>query len=159
MTFDREFFGRRFAVVNNRVATGIPWTPGQRQIRYTYVLRNTQQSTAWLRPLDLPCESLTVRIEGKAPDEVRCDLLGNAQSNEGAVVFTSNGQMLPAGKLLRVQLGRLPLPWMAFGKWFALAILAVLMAAASWLQFVVTRVVPLQPVATERRAMRERSAA
>ena len=45
-TFDLEFFGRRFAVVNNKLVTSVPWPPGERELRYTYVLRNTQEVIA-----------------------------------------------------------------------------------------------------------------
>ena len=65
-TFDLEFFGRRFAVVNHKLVTSVPWPPGRRELRYTYVLRNTQEVTLWQRPLDLPCSHLTVRVEGKS---------------------------------------------------------------------------------------------
>ena len=134
-TFDLEFFGRRFAVVNNKVVTGVPWPPGLRQLRYTYVLRNTQEVTQWKRPLDLPCSDVTIHVEGKSPKEVRCEMLRRTTADEQSVVFASAGQELPAGQVLQVELGRLPLPWMTFGKWIALAIMLLLIAAAGWLHF------------------------
>jgi hypothetical protein len=138
-TFEKEFYGRRFAIVNNKVITGIPWTPGERELKYTYVLRNTKESTSWRRPLDLPCSDVTVRIEGRSPDEVRCELLDRVQADKGGVVFASGGHALPAGQVLRVELGRLPLPWMSYSKWAAVAILLVIVAATSWLHFVRSR--------------------
>ena len=134
-TFDQEFFGRRFAVVNNKVVTSVPWPPGQRELRYTYVLRNTQEVSQWKRPLDLPCSNVTVRVEGKSPDEVRCELLRRTTAGEKTVVFESAGQELPAGQVLQVELGRLPLPWMTYGKWAAVAVMLVLIAGAGWLHF------------------------
>ena len=71
-TFDQEFFGRRFAVVNHKLVTGIPWPPGERELRYTYVLRNTATVLAVAAPLDLPCSDVTIRVDGMSPDEVRC---------------------------------------------------------------------------------------
>ena len=121
-TFDQEFFGRRFAVVNNKVVTSVPWPPGRRKLRYTYVLRNTQEVSQWKRPLDLPCSDVTIRVEGKSPNEVRCESLRRATSDEKAVVFESAGQELPVGQVLQVELGRLPLPWMAYGKWAAVGV-------------------------------------
>ena len=53
-TFDQEFFGRRFAVVNNKVVTSIPWPPGERELRYTYVLRNTQEVSRGSGPWTCP---------------------------------------------------------------------------------------------------------
>ncbi len=133
-TFDLEFFGRRFTMVNNRLVTSVPWPPGQRELRYTYVLRNTQEATRWKRPLDLPCSNVTIRVEGKSPNEVRCAMLRRT-AGENSVVFESAGQEIPAGQVLQVELGRLPLPWMTYGKWAAVAIMLGLIAAAGWLHF------------------------
>ena len=134
-TFDQEFFGRRFAVVNHKVVTSVPWPPGERELRYTYVLRNTQEVSQWKRPLDLPCADVTVRVEGKSPDEVRCESLRPTTADAKTVVFASAGQTLAAGEVLQVELGRLPLPWMAYGKWAAVAVMAALIAGAGWLHF------------------------
>jgi len=134
-TFDMEFFGRRFVMVNNRLVTSVPWPPGLRELRYTYVLRNTQEVSRWKRPLDLPCSNVTIRVEGKSPKEVRCAMLRAASSDENSVVFESAGQEFPAGQVLQVELGRLPLPWMTYGKWAAVAIMFGLIAAAGWLHF------------------------
>ena len=30
VTFDKEFFGRQFQLINGAIVTQIPWTPGQR---------------------------------------------------------------------------------------------------------------------------------
>ena len=134
-TFDLEFFGRRFAMVNNKLVTSIPWPPGQRQLRYTYVLRNTEEVSRWKRPLDLPCSDVTIHVEGKSPDEVRCELFRRTTLGERSVVFESAGQAFPANQLLQVELGRLPLPWMAYGKWAAVAVMLVLIAGAGWFHF------------------------
>jgi hypothetical protein len=104
-------------------------------VKYTYVIRNAQEATTWQRPLDLPCADVTVRIEGKKANEVRCDLLDRTQAEAKTVVYSSAGQEIPAGRVLKVELGRLPLPWMTYSKWAALVILAVLIAGTSWLHF------------------------
>jgi len=134
-TFDQEFFGRRFAMINNKLVTSVPWPPGQRELRYTYVLRNTQEVSRWTRPLDLPCSAVTIRVEGKSANEVRCKLLRQTTADGNTVVFESAGQGLPLGQILQVDLGRLPLPWMTYGKWIAVAILLVLIMGAGWLHF------------------------
>ncbi len=134
-TFDVEFFGRRFTMVNKKLVTSVPWPPGQRELRYTYLLRNTEEVTQWKRPMDLPCSDVTIHVEGKSPNEVRCELLRRTTADEKTVVFESAGQELPAGQVLQVELGRLPLPWMAYGKWAAVAIMLVLIAGAGWLHF------------------------
>ena len=134
-TFEQEFFGRRFAVVNHKLATGVPWPPGRRELRYTYVIRTTQKALPWKRPLDLPCSDVTVRVEGKSPDEVCCGALRRTAAAENAVTFESAGRELAAGQVLEVELGRLPLPWMAYGKWAAVAVMLGLIAGAGWLRF------------------------
>ena len=37
-TFQTEFFGRRFCLMGDKLATSIPWPPGQRELKFTYVL-------------------------------------------------------------------------------------------------------------------------
>jgi hypothetical protein len=131
-------------VVNSKVVTSVPWPPGQRELRYTYVIRNTQEVSHWKRPLDLPCSNVTIRIEGKSPSEVRCESLRQTAGGEKAVVFESAGQEIPAGQVLQVDLGRLPLPWMTYGKWAAVAIMFVLIAAAAWFRFRRRRQMPAE---------------
>jgi hypothetical protein len=159
MTFDKEFFGRRFAVFENRVVTSIPWTPGERELRYTYVLRNTEQATTWLRPMDLPCSDVTVRIEGESPDEVRCGLLTRMPDDAKTIVYSTAGQRFPADRVLRVELGRMPLPWMTYGKWVAVVILLVVIAATSWLQFARRRAAVAKRTIELPRAKKKRRAA
>jgi hypothetical protein len=131
-TFDLEFFGRRFAVVNNKVVTTVPWPPGERELKYTYVLRNAQEVSVWRRPIDLPCSNVTIRVEGKPSSEVRCAALQQGQADGKATLFESGGLPLAAGQVLQVEIGRLPLPWMTYGKWAALAIMAGLIAVTGW---------------------------
>jgi hypothetical protein len=159
-TFDKEFFGRRFSIFNNRVVTGIPWTPGEREVKYTYVLRNTQEAAVWQRPLDLPCSEVTVRVEGKAANEVRCEQLRRTQADEKSVVYASAGENLPGGRVLKVELGRLPLPWMTYSKWAAVAILLLLVAVTSWWHFVGRRATPVDRTPRElSKAKRKKRAA
>jgi len=70
ITFNDDFFGRRFSLVGGKLVTGIPWTPGSRELKFTYVLRNSQRSSAWERSLDLPCEDLRVEVHTETPDEI-----------------------------------------------------------------------------------------
>ncbi len=128
ITFDKEFFGRRFAVVDGRVSTGIPWTPGSEKIEYTYVLPNEQARRIWQRPLDLPCSDVEIRVHTTAPGDVTANLPQGKGANPGELVFQSRDAPLPAGHVLRVELGRLPLPWMAYARWAAIGLLAAAVA-------------------------------
>ena len=122
-------------MTNGKLATSVPWPPGERELRYTYVLRNAEKVLQWKRPFDLPCSNVTLRIEGMPPSEVRCELLRQTSADEKTTVFESAGQEVPAGQILQVELGRLPLPWMSYGKWAALAVMLALIAGAGWLHF------------------------
>jgi hypothetical protein len=138
-TFEEEFFGRRFSLAEGALVTGIPWPPGQREIKFTYVLRNEKKYYALQRPMDLPCEQLRVRVRTANPEQVACDLPSADRSRTdlksvppgGEAVFESTGEILPTGHVLHVDLGRLPLPLMAYARWVAVAALALLMATVS----------------------------
>jgi hypothetical protein len=129
-TFGEEFYGRRFGVKDGKVVTSIPWPPGQRELKFTYVLRNAQRQLLWERPLDLPCSDVRVRVRTEKADEVTCDLPPEEGETSGDVVFRSSGAPLPAGHVIRVTLGHLPVPWMAYARWLAIAVLAGLVASA-----------------------------
>ncbi len=133
-TFHKEFFGRRFSLAAGKLVTGIPWTPGERELKLTYVLPNTQAHRLWQRPLDLPCSDVRVCVETTRPDEVICNLPAGPVRRRGEttlVTFASDGKTLPAGHVIRLELGRLPVPWMAYGSSLAVAALALLIAGAS----------------------------
>jgi hypothetical protein len=142
-TFEEEFFGRRFSLAEGALVTGIPWPPGQREIKFTYVLRNEKKYSALQRPMDLPCEHLRVRVRTsnqiRRPDilvwlgkgQARTSVLSSSGDGSGEAVFESTGETLPMGHVLHVDLGRLPLPLMAYARWIAVAVLALLMATVS----------------------------
>ncbi len=46
VTFADEFHGRRFQIIDGRVVTDIPWTPGKRQLKYSYKLPIEESSGA-----------------------------------------------------------------------------------------------------------------
>ncbi len=122
-TFDQEFFGRHFSLADGKLVTSIPWPPGPRELKFTYVLANPKTHFHWDRPLDLPCSDLTLVIRTVRPDEVSCNLDATPLRRGDEVTFAVSGRSLPAGQVLRVDLGRLPRPLMAYGRWLALAVL------------------------------------
>jgi hypothetical protein len=131
-TFQEEFYGRRFALAGGKVVTGIPWPPGRREIKYTYVLRNEQAYRCWQRPLDLPCSQVRVCVHTAKPGDVRCDLPWLPAERDGEILFESDGRALPAGHVLRVELGRLPLGWMDYARPLAVVALLGLIAGTSF---------------------------
>ena len=130
-TFEEEFFGRRFFLVEGKLVTGIPWPPGIRALKYTYVLRNAEVDRHWERRLDLPCSQVQLRVCPTKPDEVACDLPSLPALHPGELVFESNAQELPAGRVIHVTLGHLPLLWMAQARWVAVTVLVGLIAGTS----------------------------
>jgi hypothetical protein len=122
-TFDQEFFGRHFTLAGGKLVTSIPWTPGPRELKFTYVLANPKSRFHWDRPLDLPCSDLTLIIRTARPDDVFCNLGAKPLWRGDEVTFASSGRNLPAGLVICVDLGHLPVPWMAYGRWLALAVL------------------------------------
>lgn len=130
-TFRQEFFGRRFSVEDDRLVTSVPWTPGERELQFTYTLRNEKTNHLWQRPLDLPCNLVRVHVDHDRPEEITCNLVAVSEANAKQLTFESQQKGLPAGYVIRVQLGDLPQPWMASARWVALSILVGLVAVAS----------------------------
>ena len=130
-TFHREFFGRNFAVIDGKLATDIPWTPGQREIALTYTIRNESAHRFWERPLDLPCDELRVRVKHKRPEEVACNLGQPVTSQVGEVIFEGPASSWPSGQIIRVELGRLPVSWVQYARWIAFVTLVTVVLAAA----------------------------
>ncbi len=129
-TFQQEFYGRQFTLIDGRLVTDIPWTPGQRELTFTYVLPNQDRNRIWLRPLDLPSEHVRIEIHTDSPGEVQCNLSRNTTQSPGTVVFESIGKTFPAGHVVRLQLGKLPISLATHGRWLALAMLCGLIVAS-----------------------------
>ena len=123
ITFQEEFFGRRFLLVNDRLVTSVPWPPGKREMKFTYTVANQQRRAVWSRPLDLPCADLQLTVYTDDPDHVSSNL-EPAPGADGQVRFASRGTTLPAGHVVQLELGHLPVPMMAYGRWLALAALS-----------------------------------
>jgi hypothetical protein len=131
VTFKEEFFGRRFAIISGRLTTGIPWPPGQRELTFSYVLRNQQGHYVWERPLDLPSSNINVSVQGDRSEKITCNLDRAARQKSGQIVFESISAALPAGHPLRVELGDLPFSAMAYASWGAVSMLIGLIVATS----------------------------
>ncbi len=133
LTFQQEFFGRQFHLVNGQVVTTIPWTPGKRWLRFTYSIPNEEAHCVWEHQLDVPCEHLLVRIHHEHPEEITSNLGEFTEVTEGEAVFESAGT-LSAGHLVQVSLGQLPRAWTYYARWLALVVLGVSVMGAAWLR-------------------------
>jgi hypothetical protein len=136
VTFAKEFFGRQFQLNNERLETRIPWTPGERELKFTYRLPLEHRHWLLRRPLDLPTEQIRLWVLGESVD-VTCNLTASPTHQEDALLFESKGSLLPAGHTIEVQFGSLALSWIADARWWALGGLISLVSATSafmWLR-------------------------
>jgi hypothetical protein len=130
-TFEKEFYGRQFTLIDGRLVTDIPWTPGQRELAFTYVLPNEDRDRVWQRPLDLPCDHLRIEVHTDTPGEISCNLSRASSQTKGVVTFESVGHTLPADQIVRLQLESMPISLATYGRWLALAVLVGLVVATS----------------------------
>lgn len=136
ITFEKEKFGSQFKIIDGRLVTAIPWTPGPQMLKFTYTLRSEAIQGVWRRAMDAPCESLRVRVTHSEAEDIGCDLPLVAHGPLGEKVFQSGEGILPAGHEISVQLGRPPLCWSVYARWSALFLLAALVTGVA---FVVRR--------------------
>jgi hypothetical protein len=152
-TFHQEFYGRRFSLSGGKLVTGIPWPPGQRELKFTYLLRSQEAHRLWERPLDMPCSQVTLRVLSAKPEEVSSNLDAAKRPRTKEAVFTSVGKVMPAGYVLRLELGHLPVPWMTYGKWLAaLALVGSIAGTSIMMTRAKKRAARRQPTAPTARA-------
>ena len=138
-TFDKEFYGRQFTLFEGRLVTDIPWTPGQRELAFTYVLPNEDRDRVWQRPLDLPCDHLRIEVHTDTASEISCNLSHASVQSPGSVTFESSGRTLPADHMLRLQFGSQPISLSTHGRWLALAVLVGLVGLTVLTRLIRTR--------------------
>ncbi len=120
VTFHKEFNGRRFKLVDKRLVTDLPWTPGKREVKFTYHLP-VEESKRFLEwSADLPCALVRLRVHGENADQFECNLPCVATPDKSTIVFESSEQTVPAGHITKLQLGALPTPWIGYLRWSAL---------------------------------------
>lgn len=130
VTFDKEALGRNFLLHNSELLSTLPWTPGEREVRFRYRLPVARSSALFERSLDLPTEHVLVRVWDKAADQVACSLTQSPGRQDGSVTFEHTGPPLPAGERIELRLGALPLTAETYARWGALLLLGGLIAGA-----------------------------
>jgi hypothetical protein len=125
VTFFGEFYGRRFKLVNSCLETDLPWTPGKRELRFTYYVPVREQRRTLERALDVPCSLVRIRVQGEDAGQVACNLKRVDGPEKDIALFESSGQ-LAAGYRICFQFGSLPIPWFLYARWAALGVLATL---------------------------------
>ena len=126
VTFHREFYGRRFRVVDQQLVTDVPWLPGERELRFTYRVPLEESGGLFRRPLDLPSANVRVRVRSKNGQQVSCNLPRMSEAEDQAV-FAAGDRQLPAGYTIELQIGSLPIPWMRHARWASLIALVSIM--------------------------------
>jgi hypothetical protein len=131
VTFEKEFFGRRFSLIDGKLLTGIPWPPGERRLEFTYAMPIDRKFPVWRRVVDLPCSKVNLTVHTKEPDNVRCNLKSERSVSDAMATFATTGGTLPAGHEIRLQVGRVPVPWRVYGRWVASGLLVTLIGGTS----------------------------
>jgi hypothetical protein len=125
LTFDNEFYGRRFRIVDQRVVTDIPWPPGDSELGFTYRIPLEGSAGLLRRPLDLPSSNVRLRVGSNDGQPVSCNLSPSSRIGDD-LVFAAVDKQVPAGYTIQLQIGNLPLPWMLYARWASLVTLAML---------------------------------
>jgi hypothetical protein len=131
VTFNKEFDGRNFRLLDGRLVTDVPWPPGKRQLAFKYELPVEKNQLAFERHLDLPCLHARVSVAGECPREPTCNLPKVTAANAVPIAFESAGETLPAGYKLQLEMHQLSVPWIVYARWGAIVLLAVLLAATA----------------------------
>jgi hypothetical protein len=128
VTFDKEFFGRRFFVVDHRPITEMPWLPGEQELKFTYRVPLVESAGQFRRTVDVPSSDVRVRVHGAAKRHVSCNL-PRSDATDGPLVFAAAGEPLARDFAIELQIASLPFPWMQYARWGAVVALVVLAGA------------------------------
>lgn len=123
VTFDKEFYGRRFFIVDHRPITEMPWLPGERELKFVYRVPLVESGGQIRRTMDVPSSDVRIRVHGADRRPVSCNL---PRSSEGQLAFASAGKQLAREFTIELQIEALPFPWMHYARWSAVAAFAVL---------------------------------
>ncbi len=129
VTFDKEFYGRRFFVVDHRPITEMPWLPGEQELRFTYRVPLVESAGQFRRTLDVPSSNVRVRVHGAAKRLVSCNLAASPDVADGQLEFAAAGGPLARDFAIELQIASLPFPWMQYARWGSIIALAVLAGA------------------------------
>src|SRR5581483_3171242 len=89
VTFYKEFHGRRFKLINKRLVTDIPFTPGKREVRFTYRLPMEENNLHLEWGADVPCTRVLLSVSGKHVEHLESNLRRVARPDAETVVLES----------------------------------------------------------------------
>ena len=128
VTFDKEFFGRRFVVVDHRPVTEMPWLPGEQELRFTYRVPLVESAGQFRRTLDVLSSDVRVRVHGADQRPVLCNL-PRTDATDSLFVYAAVGKQLARGFTIELQIASLPFPSLQYGRWGSVVALVVLVGA------------------------------
>lgn len=138
VTFDQEFLGRSFLVHDGKLVSDLPWPPGQRVVKFTYRLPVEQRSSRLRRELDLPTDRVTLRVHGGTAPQLGGQFRSNsptllsvpaASATNGDEIAFASHSSLPAGHIVELRIGELPVRWEVVTRWATIVVFVVLVAA------------------------------
>lgn len=129
VTFNSEFYGRRFRVVDHRPITDIPWPPGERELKFTYRIPLIENHGKFKRPLDVPTSSVRLLLRGDKVPNVSCNLSSPKMIDSG-LEFDSHEE-LHSTFVVEAQIGPRPIPWALYGRWGAATLLSILVCGTA----------------------------
>ncbi|MCA9245453.1 MAG: carboxypeptidase regulatory-like domain-containing protein [Planctomycetales bacterium] len=129
VVFAEEFYGRQFTLGETTLQTDMPWTPGKREVKFTYYLPFESRRYLIERTLDLPVDQFSLRLPGELANDAQCNLDSISENREHSVEFRAQGSNLEQGFVVKLELGDLPLAWTTYARWVALTLLASLITA------------------------------
>jgi hypothetical protein len=130
VTFAKEFYGRRFRIVDHALVTDIPWPPGQREVSFAYRVPLEHGAGIFRRTIDLPCTEIAIRVRGAESDGISCNLPAIQKAGR-EVVFASAGRLMGTTDAIELQIGKLSPPWSVYARWGVVGLLSVLILASA----------------------------
>jgi hypothetical protein len=131
VTFDREFYGRRFRIQDGRLVTDIPWTPGTVELEFTYRVSLPASGGVFRRSLDLPSADVCMQLTGSHTDSIICNLPKTSKSD--GITFAAVDKELPVGHTLELQFRKVSIPWARYARWTTFVSLAALVGVTLWI--------------------------
>ena len=135
VTFHQEFFGRSFS--DSRRDARHQHSLGTWQTRSEVHLLHPQHAAttdSGNEPWTCPRTNCACASPRRHPTEVSCNLeqQGTTQrAGYSEVLFASGPNPLPAHHVVRLELGKLPVPWTSYGKWVAALLLIALIVCGA----------------------------
>jgi len=124
VTFHNEFNGRHFMLRDKRLVTDVPWTPGKREVKFSYHLPSEDGKGPLEWSVDLPCKTYRLCVHGENANRFACNLVRAGGPNQSAIVFESSEGIVSAGHIVRMQPASQPTSLIVTLRWFVLPMLA-----------------------------------